>query len=83
MPKNTERVALATPVVCDTGFLVEFMENYVLEEEGIKLDGFVEVATTMAEYIVRYLSDTVEGVFIVLSKLITSWILLDVQVKDI
>ena len=83
MPKNTERVALATLVVCDTGFLVEFMENYVLEEEGIKLDGFVEVATTMAEYIVRYLSDTVEGVFIVLSKLITSWILLGVQVKDI
>ena len=51
-----ERVGLTTLVVCDAGSLNESMGNYVLEEEGRKVDGFVEVATKMVEYGVRDLS---------------------------
>ena len=47
------------------------------------MDGFVEVAEKMVEYGFISLSDTVDGVFILFSKFIPSWLLLLYgQVKD-
>ena len=49
-----EEEGFTTLVVCDTGYMGESMGNYVLEEEGGEVDGFVEDETEVAEYGVRY-----------------------------
>ena len=82
--KVAEGEGFTNLVVCNKGSLGRYVGNYVLEEEVIEVDGFVEDTTKVVRYGVRDVSDPRESEFIVFSKWIYFWlILIDGRIQEI